>query len=81
MLRKCLLLGILTGVLLLAHMAPTLLAVAGGRDNAGELAAPAAVGEPGASLEPCLLVIVLGGGVVVLTRQRRARLREQQSRS
>lgn len=81
MLRKCLLLGIMTGVLLLSHMAPALLAVAaGGSDSAG-LAAPAATGDPGGSLEPCLLAIVLGGGVVVLSRQRRHRLREQQSRS
>ena len=81
MLRKCLLLGILAGVLLLAHMAPTLLAVAGGESGSNGLAAPAAVADAGDPVEPCLLAIVLGGGVVVLARQRRHRLRRQRTRS
>ena len=81
MLRKCLLLGIMIGVLLLSHMAPTLLAVAGGGSGSSGLAAPAAPGDPGLSIEPCLMAIVLGGGVVVLSRQRRDRLRRQRTRS
>jgi len=80
MLRKCLLLGILTGVLLLAHMAPSLLAVAGGSEVRAPVA-PAATSDPGASVEPILLTVVLGGGVVVLVRQRRHRIREQRYRS